>query len=54
LTRIEGDLWKKHRKVLTSAFKYEFFNDMIPEILELSKDFLKIEANKPTKILGPI
>eukprot|EP00330_Aristerostoma_sp_ATCC50986_P009405 CAMPEP_0114603224 /NCGR_PEP_ID=MMETSP0125-20121206/25657_1 /TAXON_ID=485358 ORGANISM="Aristerostoma sp., Strain ATCC 50986" /NCGR_SAMPLE_ID=MMETSP0125 /ASSEMBLY_ACC=CAM_ASM_000245 /LENGTH=361 /DNA_ID=CAMNT_0001813867 /DNA_START=205 /DNA_END=1291 /DNA_ORIENTATION=- len=52
LTKTEGKLWKKHRKILTTAFRYEFFKSMVPSILDILDEILEIPEKKVQKILG--
>jgi len=37
----EGALWKRHRKVVSSAFHFEFLKEMIPHMVEATMDYFK-------------
>ena len=45
----EGSKWKKHRKILSSAFHYEFLKDIIPMLVNICDEFLDKLQNKDTK-----
>ena len=36
----EGDTWKRHRKVISNSFHYEFIKDNIPLVQNTTKEFL--------------
>jgi cytochrome P450 len=37
----EGDMWKKHRKVVSFAFHYNYLQKMIPYIVSITNDHYK-------------
>ena len=49
----EGETWKLHRKIISSAFQYDFFKDMIPTIVETADDMLGIFSPTKKTILLP-
>jgi len=36
----EGKIWKKHRKIVSMAFHYNFLKEITPEIVKISDEFL--------------
>jgi len=36
----EGKMWKKHRKIVSMAFHYNFLREITPEIVKISDEFL--------------
>jgi len=53
LTRTSGEIWKKHRKVLSSAFQYNYLSLMIPSIEDCTKEFFESFQEKPIRIKAP-
>jgi cytochrome P450 len=49
----EGTVWKMHRVVLSEAFQYSFFNDMIPVIAKTTDEILSISSPKKQTIQLP-
>lgn len=40
LTVVEGAVWKRHRRIIASAFHYELLRDMVPDIVKISSQVL--------------
>jgi len=40
LVTSEGALWKKHRKLISTLFQYDFLKSMIPTIVGVTREFL--------------
>lgn len=47
----EGSKWKKHRKILSSAFHYDFLKDIIPSLVKICEEFLdKLQGKDMSKV----
>jgi cytochrome P450 family 4 subfamily V len=42
----EGNQWKKHRKIISSAFHYEFLKEMVPVIYESAMEQMRLMLKK--------
>jgi cytochrome P450 family 4 subfamily V len=40
LVTAEGDVWKRHRKIISNSFHYEFIKTNVPMIQETTREFL--------------
>lgn len=40
LVLAEGDLWKNHRKIISSIFHFEFLKENIPVVVDTTREFL--------------
>ena len=49
LVLAEGNLWKNHRKIISSRFHFEFLKDNIPSITATAREFLNDIAKTPMK-----
>jgi len=49
LVLAEGNLWKNHRKIISSRFHFEFLKDNIPSITATTREFLNELAKAPLK-----
>lgn len=47
LVLAEGDLWKRHRKAISSMFHFEFLKENIPLVVATTHEFLNELANTP-------
>ena len=45
----EGDLWKSHRKVISSMFHFEFLKQCVPLIVDTTREFLDKVTKKDLK-----
>lgn len=53
ITASEGDQWKIHRRIVSEAFQYDLFNDMIPTIVETSTEVLDVPSKQQKTIKVP-
>ncbi len=53
ISKAEGDDWKLHRRIISEAFQYDLFNNMVPVIRDGSLEILNLTDNKPKKIHLP-
>jgi len=53
ITVAEDQLWKLHRKIVSEAFQYDLFNDMIPTIVETTNEVLDVSSKEQKVIRAP-
>jgi len=46
LLNIEGENWRRHRKIISSVFHYEFLKQMTPVVIQTANEFLDKLAQK--------
>jgi len=47
----EGKIWKKHRKIVSMAFHYNFLKEITPQVVKISDEFLnKLKKTSMKKI----
>jgi len=57
LVAAEGDTWKRHRKIVSNSFHYEFLKEKAPMIQETAQEFfgkVKPEEMKDYKVISKI
>jgi len=42
----EGEIWKRHRKIISTLFNYDFLKSQIPVIMDTSREFLDKLSNE--------
>jgi len=53
ISKAEGDDWKLHRRIISEAFQYDLFNNMVPLIRDGANEILSLPDNQPKKIQLP-
>jgi len=55
LISAEGNLWKNHRRIISTLFHFDFLNHQIPIIVETTREFLhKLDSTKQVVIVDEI